>query len=153
MLFLYVYYIQRSYVCDYRSWLVYGICAGGGFATVENILYVFSGGIATAFTRAFLSVPLHMLCGGITAMLLFEQLEGNQQPVISAMVSSPSSSSSQGGNDEERGLPEAQTVDQTSSSSSSSSSSQQQQPTANTDIARFSGKSTTQFCHDLFLFC
>jgi RsiW-degrading membrane proteinase PrsW (M82 family) len=53
---------------DWRSMLVYGICAGAGFACTENILYVFSGGYATAVVRAALSVPLHCTTGAIIGM-------------------------------------------------------------------------------------
>lgn len=53
---------------DWRSMLVYGICAGCGFATAENIAYVFSGGFATAIVRAFVSVPLHCCTGAIIGL-------------------------------------------------------------------------------------
>ncbi len=39
--------------------IVYCVFAALGFAVVENILYVFSGGIGTAITRALISVPSH----------------------------------------------------------------------------------------------
>jgi RsiW-degrading membrane proteinase PrsW (M82 family) len=46
--------------------IVYGVAAGLGFATVENILYVFGfGTISTAIIRAFLSVPSHAAYAGI----------------------------------------------------------------------------------------
>ena len=44
---------------DWRTFVVYGICAGCGFATLENVLYVLSGGYATAIARAFTAVPFH----------------------------------------------------------------------------------------------
>ena len=53
---------------DWRAMMVYGICAGCGFATAENIAYVFSGGFATAIARAFVSVPLHCCTGAIIAL-------------------------------------------------------------------------------------
>mmetsp|Transcript_12821 Transcript_12821/g.19295 ORF Transcript_12821/g.19295 Transcript_12821/m.19295 type:complete len:384 (-) Transcript_12821:242-1393(-) len=53
---------------DWRSMMVYGICAGCGFATAENILYVFSYGYITAIVRAFLSVPLHCTTGAIIGL-------------------------------------------------------------------------------------
>lgn len=34
-----------------------------GFATLENIVYVREGGLATAYTRAFTAIPLHACCG------------------------------------------------------------------------------------------
>ena len=46
--------------------IVYGVAAGLGFATVENVLYVFGfGTISTAIVRAFLSVPSHAAYAGI----------------------------------------------------------------------------------------
>lgn len=41
--------------------IVYATAAGLGFATVENLLYVGAGGVATGLTRAFLAVPGHAL--------------------------------------------------------------------------------------------
>lgn len=44
--------------------IVYGVVASLGFATVENILYVLGlYDIGVAVMRAFLSVPLHCVCG------------------------------------------------------------------------------------------
>lgn len=44
--------------------IVYGVMASLGFATIENIVYVFlTGSITVAVTRALLSVPLHCVCG------------------------------------------------------------------------------------------
>lgn len=48
---------------DWRSFVVYGICAGCGFAMAENILYSLSGGYATALVRAFTAVPFHCTTG------------------------------------------------------------------------------------------
>ncbi len=44
--------------------VIYGAAAALGFATLENILYVFQGGFGTGVLRAVLSVPLHA-CTGI----------------------------------------------------------------------------------------
>ena len=44
--------------------VIYGAAAALGFATLENILYVFQGGFGTGVIRAVLSVPLHA-CTGI----------------------------------------------------------------------------------------
>lgn len=52
-----------SLVVDAQSLFVYGGCAALGFATVENVLYVMSGGVQVAATRALLSIPLHMSTG------------------------------------------------------------------------------------------
>ena len=43
--------------------VVYAVTAALGFATLENILYVFEGGISTAILRAILSVPGHAIDG------------------------------------------------------------------------------------------
>ncbi len=39
--------------------IVYSVMVGMGFATFENILYVFQGGIGTAVMRMFTAVPAH----------------------------------------------------------------------------------------------
>lgn len=61
---------SQSFVVCPRSLMVYGICSGCGFATVENIMYVLSSGAGTAFVRAFLSVPLHCSTGAIIGLSL-----------------------------------------------------------------------------------
>ncbi len=43
--------------------IVYSVCASLGFATLENILYVFDGGFSVAVMRAILSVPGHCIFG------------------------------------------------------------------------------------------
>lgn len=43
--------------------IVYAVFVSLGFATLENILYVFQGGLGTALMRAVLSVPMHAFCG------------------------------------------------------------------------------------------
>ena len=45
--------------------VIYGVCSSLGFATLENILYVFNGGIGIGVMRAFSAVPLHCACGVI----------------------------------------------------------------------------------------
>jgi len=51
--------------------IVYGVAAGLGFATVENIFYVLGfGTISTALVRAFMSVPSHAAYGGIMGFYL-----------------------------------------------------------------------------------
>ena len=46
---------------EYMDGIVYAAFVGLGFACVENILYVFEGGIGTGIVRALLSVPGHFL--------------------------------------------------------------------------------------------
>ncbi len=43
--------------------LVYSVFVALGFATFENILYVFQGGFIVALLRAVSAVPLHVFCG------------------------------------------------------------------------------------------
>ena len=45
--------------------IVYGVSGAIGFATLENIFYVFERGFATGVSRAFLAVPLHAMTGVI----------------------------------------------------------------------------------------
>ncbi|HNR43361.1 MAG TPA: PrsW family glutamic-type intramembrane protease [Bacteroidales bacterium] len=43
--------------------IIYAVYISLGFAAVENILYVFSGGMGVGFVRAFTAVPAHALFG------------------------------------------------------------------------------------------
>ena len=43
--------------------IVYGVMIGMGFATFENLFYVFEGGVATALVRMFSAVPAHGVLG------------------------------------------------------------------------------------------
>ncbi len=45
--------------------IVYTVVASLGFACFENVMYVMSGGVGVALTRAFTAVPLHAFCSGI----------------------------------------------------------------------------------------
>jgi protease PrsW len=45
--------------------IVYGVVASLGFATLENILFVFNGGMSVAVSRAFTAIPLHASVGAI----------------------------------------------------------------------------------------
>mmetsp|Transcript_4357 Transcript_4357/g.4474 ORF Transcript_4357/g.4474 Transcript_4357/m.4474 type:complete len:364 (+) Transcript_4357:222-1313(+) len=66
---------------DHRALMVYGVCAGAGFATVENILYVLSSDFGTAIVRGFTAVPLHCLTGCILGLSLArEKCLGIQTP-------------------------------------------------------------------------
>jgi len=71
----------KPHVRDPRALVVYGCCAGAGFATVENIGYValgnFADGIATALARALMTIPGHCATGMIIGcMLARQQFEG-----------------------------------------------------------------------------
>lgn len=50
--------------------IVYGVAAALGFASLENVAYVFEFGIETAILRAFTSVPAHAIWGGIIGFYL-----------------------------------------------------------------------------------
>lgn len=69
--------VYHSTVADPRALWVYGACAGAGFATVENVLYVLGGGVSTALLRAVLAVPLHC-CTGIMMGLSLSQMRFGQ---------------------------------------------------------------------------
>ena len=43
--------------------IIYSVFVSLGFAALENVLYVFNGGLQVALLRAFLSVPGHMFFG------------------------------------------------------------------------------------------
>ena len=49
--------------------VIYMVCASLGFAILENILYVASGGIGTGILRAFTAIPLHCTVGVIMGAL------------------------------------------------------------------------------------
>jgi len=61
---------------DWRSMMMYGICSGAGFASLENLLYVAQYGVATGIVRGFVSVPLHCTTGAIIGLKL-----ANKRPV------------------------------------------------------------------------
>ncbi|NEY20667.1 intramembrane metalloprotease PrsW [Bacillus ginsengihumi] len=50
--------------------IVYGVSVSLGFATVENILYLFANGVGLAFGRAFMPVSSHALFGVIMGYYL-----------------------------------------------------------------------------------
>ncbi len=52
--------------------IMYSVMAALGFATVENVLYVFSGGAGTGVMRALLSVPSHAFDGVLMGYFLGE---------------------------------------------------------------------------------
>lgn len=52
--------------------IMYSVMAALGFATVENMLYVFSGGAGTGVVRALLSVPSHAFDGVLMGYFLGE---------------------------------------------------------------------------------
>ena len=63
--FLFLYrFTFKSPEFNYRfDGVVYAVFVSMGFAILENILYVFQGGLGVAVTRALLALPLHAACG------------------------------------------------------------------------------------------
>ncbi len=63
------YWVMRKTIYDDPEFnepydgVVYCVAASLGFAIVENVLYVFSGGIGVGIIRALLAVPAHALFG------------------------------------------------------------------------------------------
>ena len=63
--------VLMTYVWRHREFnepmdgIVYGVVASLGFATLENVLYVFQGGMGLAVMRALTSVPSHATEGAI----------------------------------------------------------------------------------------
>jgi len=55
---------------DSRDGVIFGVAAAMGFATVENILFVMELGFSAGLLRAFLSVPVHGVCGGAVGYAL-----------------------------------------------------------------------------------
>jgi RsiW-degrading membrane proteinase PrsW (M82 family) len=45
--------------------IVYCVAGALGFATIENVFYVYQFGLATGVFRAVFAVPLHALCGAV----------------------------------------------------------------------------------------
>jgi RsiW-degrading membrane proteinase PrsW (M82 family) len=62
---LLLYSMRRVEFDEPMDGIVYGVVASLGFATFENILYVFDGGLSVAVSRAFSAVPLHAFAGAI----------------------------------------------------------------------------------------
>ncbi|QGY39876.1 PrsW family intramembrane metalloprotease [Pseudodesulfovibrio cashew] len=63
--------ILRCYAIPHREFdepmdgIVYGVTASLGFATMENLIYVYQGGLQTALWRAVTSLPCHAMLGAI----------------------------------------------------------------------------------------
>jgi protease PrsW len=62
---LLLYSMRRVEFDEPMDGIVYGVVASLGFATFENILYVFDGGLSVAVSRAFSAVPFHAFAGAI----------------------------------------------------------------------------------------
>jgi len=64
--------------------IVYGAVASLGFATLENVLYVFNGGMGVAVVRALTAVPFHASAGAIMGYFAGRArfLPGRKLPLI-----------------------------------------------------------------------
>lgn len=63
--------------------VVYAVFTSLGFALVENILYVFDGGLTTAIMRAVMSVPGHAIFGIYMGMYYgMSKLKGKKKPML-----------------------------------------------------------------------
>lgn len=60
-LFLYILIWRSPQFDEYIDGIIYAVFVSMGFACLENVMYVLPGTMATAFTRALLSVPAHFL--------------------------------------------------------------------------------------------
>ncbi len=64
-LVLHRYCLRHSAFDEPMDGIVYGAAAGLGFAALENVLYVASGGVAVAVARGLTAVPMHAALGVI----------------------------------------------------------------------------------------
>jgi RsiW-degrading membrane proteinase PrsW (M82 family) len=64
-LVLWVYCARHREFNEPIDGIVYGVAGSLGFATLENVLYVSSGGLVVAIMRAFTAVPGHAFLGAI----------------------------------------------------------------------------------------
>ena len=56
---------RRAAFDEVLDGIVYAVAAALGFATVENLLYVVSGGPGVGIARAMVAVPGHAFCGAL----------------------------------------------------------------------------------------
>ena len=64
-LVLYFYSARHKEFNEPMDGIVYGVAASLGFATLENVLYVGSGGMGVALLRALTAVPGHAFTGAV----------------------------------------------------------------------------------------
>ncbi|KKR26375.1 MAG: hypothetical protein UT55_C0009G0007 [Candidatus Peregrinibacteria bacterium GW2011_GWE2_39_6] len=70
--------------------IIYTVMASLGFATFENILYVFSSGATVGLLRAFLTVPVHALTAAIMGYYIglakYPRVPGKNQYLIKGLM-------------------------------------------------------------------
>ena len=59
LLFLYLFIWRSRYFDEYYDGIEYAAFVGLGFAGLENIMYVWQGGLGVAVSRALFAVPAH----------------------------------------------------------------------------------------------
>ena len=69
-------YINSEEADEPYDLVFYGAMISVGFAAIENVMYVYEGGLEVAIQRATTAVPLHAICG---AMLGYGLLKRNKQ--------------------------------------------------------------------------
>lgn len=65
LLVLILYAMRRPAFDEAMDGIVYGVTVSLGFATFENIIYVFQHGFEVALLRAFTAIPMHAFAGCI----------------------------------------------------------------------------------------
>lgn len=75
---------SKEFNCTFDG-IVYSVFVSLGFATFENVVYVFDGGISTAITRMFTAVPGHaydaVIMGYFYSKAKMADAEGNKKQV------------------------------------------------------------------------
>ena len=78
-------YNNREYDETYDM-LLYGGFIGLGFACIENIIYVLSGGLSTAILRSFTAVPMHATLGIFMGYYLDKSKKESSKKIISILI-------------------------------------------------------------------
>ena len=77
-----VYAYRSTHFDEAIDGIVFGVAAALGFATVENILYVFQFGIVTGVVRAIVTVPGHAFWGAIMGFYLGQAKVQNKPTLV-----------------------------------------------------------------------
>ncbi|NND77738.1 MAG: PrsW family intramembrane metalloprotease [Flavobacteriales bacterium] len=72
-------YPRKSFNEPYDG-IVYGAAVALGFASLENLFYVFEGGVDTAIARMFTAVPMHA-CAGIIMGYYIGKAKFSNKPI------------------------------------------------------------------------
>ena len=77
-----VYAYRSAHFDEAIDGIVFGVAAALGFATVENVLYVFQFGIVTGVVRAIVTVPGHAFWGAIMGFYLGQAKVQNKPTLV-----------------------------------------------------------------------